>query len=120
MDSAEQASVILKILSKLLQCLCVICVRRFMGSLWACCLRLSLDVSSHFLSFQEQQQVLLYQLMQQQQQQQQQQNDVQLPINSMLPGTQSTITNNPFLAMHDSNASKTGVSSAQYINLSTL
>ncbi|XP_057178871.1 protein AF-10 isoform X1 [Triplophysa rosa] len=58
----------------------------------------------------EQQQVLLYQLMQQQQQkqQQQQQNDVQLPINSLLPGTQPTITNNPFLAMHDSNASKTG------------
>ncbi|XP_056593835.1 protein AF-10 isoform X3 [Triplophysa dalaica] len=56
----------------------------------------------------EQQQVLLYQLMQQQQKQQQQQNDVQLPINSLLPGTQPTISNNPFLAMHDGNTSKTG------------
>ncbi|KAA0704786.1 Protein AF-10 ALL1-fused gene from chromosome 10 protein [Triplophysa tibetana] len=56
----------------------------------------------------EQQQVLLYQLVQQQKQQQQQQNDVQLPINSLLPGNQPTISNNPFLAMHENNASKTG------------
>ncbi|XP_073686624.1 protein AF-10 isoform X2 [Garra rufa] len=65
----------------------------------------------------EQQQALLYQLMQQQQQQQQQQqNDIQLqqlPINSLLPGTQPAITTNPFLAMHNDNSTpKTGVSTA--------
>lgn len=62
----------------------------------------------------EQQHALLYQLMQQQQQQQQ--NDIQLqqlPINSLLPATQSAITTNPFLARHnDSNTPKTGVSAA--------
>ncbi|XDV47352.1 hypothetical protein PO909_017016 [Leuciscus waleckii] len=65
----------------------------------------------------EQQQVLLYQLMQQkqqqQQQQQQQQNDIQLPINSLLPGMQPAISTNPFLAMHnDNNTPKTGASAA--------
>lgn len=48
----------------------------------------------------EQQQVLLYQLMQQHHQQQQ--NDMQLP------STQPAISSNPFLAVHDSNAPKTG------------
>ncbi|CAM4722058.1 unnamed protein product [Leuciscus chuanchicus] len=65
----------------------------------------------------EQQQVLLYQLMQQKQQQQhqqqQQQNDIQLPINSLLPGMQPAISTNPFLAMHnDNNTPKTGASAA--------
>ncbi|XP_051969692.1 protein AF-10-like isoform X2 [Xyrauchen texanus] len=45
-------------------------------------------------------------------QQQQQQNDIrlqQLPINSLLPSNQPTITTNPFLAMHnDNSAPKTG------------
>ncbi|XP_077100635.1 protein AF-10 isoform X1 [Siphateles boraxobius] len=62
----------------------------------------------------EQQQVLLYQLMQQhKQQQQQQQNDIQLPINSLLPGMQPAISTNPFLTMHnDNNTPKTGASTA--------
>ncbi|KAK7118276.1 hypothetical protein R3I94_021941 [Phoxinus phoxinus] len=64
----------------------------------------------------EQQHVLLYQLMQQQkqqQQQQQQQNDIQLPINSLLPGMQPAISTNPFLTMHnDNNTPKTGASTA--------
>ncbi|XP_048868592.1 protein AF-10 isoform X10 [Brienomyrus brachyistius] len=56
---------------------------------------------------QEQHQALIYQLMQQQQQQQQHDlqqlqhlSSSQLPVNSLLPTAQSTITTNPFLAMH--------------------
>ncbi|XP_048868596.1 protein AF-10 isoform X14 [Brienomyrus brachyistius] len=55
----------------------------------------------------EQHQALIYQLMQQQQQQQQHDlqqlqhlSSSQLPVNSLLPTAQSTITTNPFLAMH--------------------